>query len=158
MSPASYQTAPPRNPRLADLELRRPVTGRIRDRALRTRHRLPDRPLPDDPERTEADSSATETLAVVAEAGEKFPRLSLRPEHMDGGRLPLLGNNLECSFMLRTTITHDHADQPPFIVQTSPERIRTAAGHLADGLHKPSSERPGRACPPVRVEKHNGVR
>src|SRR3954466_12262503 len=67
-------------------------------------------------------------------------------------------NDRATALSLGSAVAQDDSHQSPLIAQTSPCRVFATFGHLADRLGPPSPERPGRAPPPRRLEKHNGVR
>src|SRR6478752_5616970 len=70
----------------------------------------------------------------------------------------VLGDDRESLFVLGMAVADDDSHQSPLIAQASPDRVLATLRHLADRLPQPSQERPGRARPPGRVEKNDGVR
>src|SRR5687767_12609413 len=80
------------------------------------------------------------------------------PERVKDRVLPVLRDDLMFALGLGAAVPPDDDGQTPLVAQPSPGGIVAPFGHLPDRLPQAAQERPSRAHPPGRVEKHNGVR
>src|SRR5207249_1476529 len=64
----------------------------------------------------------------------------------------------EFSFAVRAAAAPDPPDDPPFVAQPSPSGVIAAVGHdRTRRTAEATNEGAPRACPPRRVEEHDGV-